>query len=88
MRECAKLDIEEEQRLAEIGEYWDTHSLADHWDETSEVEFEVTAARRHRIALEPEIYERIEVEAELRGVVPEKLANSILKERLGELASR
>ena len=25
----------------EIGEFWDTHSLADYWDETSEVEFRV-----------------------------------------------
>ena len=25
----------------EIGEFWDTHSLADYWDETHEVEFEV-----------------------------------------------
>ena len=25
----------------EIGEFWDTHSLADYWDETEEVEFQV-----------------------------------------------
>ena len=25
----------------EIGEFWDSHSLADHWDKTHEVEFEV-----------------------------------------------
>ncbi len=25
----------------EIGEFWDTHSLADYWDETHEVEFQV-----------------------------------------------
>lgn len=25
----------------EIGEFWDTHSLADYWDETYEVEFQV-----------------------------------------------
>ena len=24
-----------------IGEYWDSHSLADHWDQTHEVEFEI-----------------------------------------------
>lgn len=27
----------------EIGEFWDTHSLADYWDQTHEVEFEVRA---------------------------------------------
>ncbi|MDD9974465.1 MAG: hypothetical protein OXU27_10690 [Candidatus Poribacteria bacterium] len=25
----------------EIGEFWDTHSLADYWDETHEVEVQV-----------------------------------------------
>jgi hypothetical protein len=25
----------------ELSEYWDTHSLADHWDQTSAVEFEM-----------------------------------------------
>lgn len=24
-----------------IGEFWDTHDLADYWDETEEVEFQV-----------------------------------------------
>ena len=26
--------------LEEIGEFWDTHSLADYWDETHEVEID------------------------------------------------
>jgi hypothetical protein len=25
----------------ELSEYWDTHSLADHWDQTSPAEFEL-----------------------------------------------
>ena len=25
----------------EIGEFWDTHSLADYWDETDEVELQI-----------------------------------------------
>ena len=29
----------------EIAEFWDTHSLADYWDETHEVEFEVRVER-------------------------------------------
>ncbi|MDE0685985.1 MAG: hypothetical protein OXI63_23920 [Candidatus Poribacteria bacterium] len=31
----------------EIGEFWDTHSLADYWDETQEVEFQVNLKSRH-----------------------------------------
>ena len=30
----------------DIGEFWDTHSLADYWDETHEVEFQVNLKSR------------------------------------------
>lgn len=71
-----------------IGEYWDEHSLVEHWDDTAEAEFEVTAKRRPRIAIAPEVYEQIEVEAQTRGVVPEHLANVLLSERLAEISRR
>lgn len=48
--------ISHARTLEEIGEFWDTHSLADYWDQTAEVEFEVRAERRRRITLDPEIY--------------------------------
>ncbi len=68
----------------EIGEYWDTHSLADHWDETHEVEVVVRAKRRHRVALDPDIYTRVEAEARARGILPETLINVWISERLQE----
>ena len=71
-----------------IGDYWDEHSLADHWEQTKEVEFDVTAKRRPRIAIAPEVYEQIEIEAQTRGVVPEYLANVLLSERLAEISRR
>jgi hypothetical protein len=64
----------------EIGEYWDSHSLADHWDQTYEVEFEIRAP--HRVTLEPEVYARLEEQAESQGVSLATLANSWLKEKL------
>lgn len=66
----------------EISEFWDTHSLADHWDETHEVEFEVTAQRPRRIALDPKLYELLETQARSLGVTPESLANQWLSEHL------
>lgn len=34
----------------EIGEFWDTHSLADYWNETHEVEFQVNLkSKRNQI---------------------------------------
>ena len=64
----------------EIGEYWDSHSLADHWDQTAEAELEIRAP--HRITLEPEVYKRLQKQAESTGVSLATLANSWLKDRL------
>ena len=68
--------------MKEIAEFWDTHSLDDYWDKTREVEFEMTAQRRRRVIVEPQIYKELETEARLRGVVPETLVNLWLAEKL------
>ena len=68
----------------EIANFWDTHSLADYWDQTHEVEFEVRAIRRRRVTLDPEVYTRVEVQARARGISPETLVNLWLSERLQE----
>ena len=68
--------------MEEIGEYWDSHSLADHWDDTEEVDIEVRAERRRRVTLEPELYSQIESQARRQGVRPETLVNLWLAERL------
>ncbi len=74
--------ISQAETLEEIGEFWDTHSLDDYWDKTREVEFEVRAKQRKRITLEPHIYQQLELEARMRGVVPETLVNLWLAEKL------
>jgi CopG antitoxin of type II toxin-antitoxin system len=66
----------------EIGEYWDDHSLAAHWNQTREVEFEMRAQRPHRIAIDQDLYERLAEQARTRGVTPETLINQWLSERL------
>jgi hypothetical protein len=66
----------------EIGDFWDTHSLADHWDQTREAEFEVRARRRRRVTLDPQVYTEIETQARVRGLTPETLVNLWLAERL------
>jgi hypothetical protein len=75
-------NISQAQTLEEIGEFWDTHSLNDYWDKTREVEFDVRAKQRKRITLEPEIYKELEVQARVRGIVPETLVNLWLAEKL------
>jgi hypothetical protein len=67
--------------LDEIAEFWDTHSLADYWDQTHEVEFEIRAPQR-RVALDPELYAQVKAQAKSRGVRPETLINLWVAERL------
>ena len=80
--------ISKARTVEEIADFWDTHSLADYWDQTHEVEFEVRAKRRRRITLNPEVYAQLEVQARTRGLLPETLVNLWLAERLvGEKAA-
>lgn len=74
--------ISKAQNLDEIAEYWDKHSLANHWDRTHEAQFEVRAKRRRRITVDPEIYSQIEAQARTRGISPETLVNLWLAEHI------
>ena len=70
--------------LEEIGDFWDSQSLDDHWNETHEVVFDVRAQRRRRITIDPELYSKVEAQARTRGILPETLVNMWLSERLNE----
>ena len=74
--------ISKASTVEEIAEFWDTHSLGDYWDQTHEADFTVTAKRRHRVTLDPEVYEQVEAEARTRGILPETLVNLLLADRL------
>lgn len=65
-----------------IGEFWDSHSLADHWDKTEEVELGVRAERRRRVTLAPEVYTEVEELARRKGILTETLVNLWLVEQL------
>ena len=77
-------DISKARSMEEIGNFWDTHSLDDYWDQTQEADFELRAHRRRRITLDPDVYVRIEAQAHARGLLPETLVNLWLTERLLE----
>lgn len=74
--------ISKAQSLDEVADYWDAHSLADHWDQTCEADFEVRARRRRRITLDPEIYSQVEAQARTRGISAETLINLWLAEHI------
>ena len=70
--------------LEEIGEFWDTHSLADYWDETHEVAFEVVnlTSKPNLVSVEPEVAEQLTALATKQGISIEKLVNRWLQEKL------
>lgn len=76
--------ISKARTLKELADFWDTHSLADYWDQTHEVEFEVRAQRRRRVTLDPEVYAQVEALAHTRGIQPETLINLWVAERVQE----
>lgn len=74
--------ISKSRNLEGIVEYWEEHSLADHWDETRETDFEVRATRRRRVTIDPEVYHQIEALAHRRGISPETLVNLLLADQV------
>jgi hypothetical protein len=69
--------------IAEAGEFWDTHSLADYWDQTREVrvKFDLKSSV-YMVALEPGLFKRLGEHARRNGVSSETLINVWLTERL------
>lgn len=80
--ETRSTGVSKTRTVEELGDFWDSHSLADYWDQTREAEFEVRALRRRRVTLDPQVYTEIEAQARIRGLMPETLVNLWLAERL------
>jgi hypothetical protein len=73
--------------IEEAAEWWDTHSLADYWDQTQRVELEINLKRsRHVITLEHRLAKRLREFAAKQGITTETLANLLLWEKLSEVA--
>jgi hypothetical protein len=81
----AKLDPipEKFDSLQAADEFWDTHSLADYWDETEEAHFEVDLRRRvYLIPVEKNLAESVAQRAREQGLSSETLINLWLSEKL------
>ncbi len=69
----------------EIGEFWDSHDLADYWDKTEPVEFEVDIQSEVTYyALDRELSAKIKSLARKRGVSADTLLNLWVQEKLSE----
>ncbi len=67
----------------EIGEFWDTHSLADYWDQTKPVEFEIDIQSEVTYyPLAQRLSQQIRKQAKRQGTSPVALLNRWIEERL------
>ena len=73
-----------------MAEFWDTHSLADYWDQTESADFEIApeVRRRYLVAIDREVLARVQRLARLRGMSSESLVNLLLEQRLQEVESQ
>ena len=71
----------------EMAEFWDTHDLADYWEQTEPAEFEISpqARRRYLVSLDRNLLLRIQEMARIRGLTTETLVNLLLEEHLSEI---
>ena len=65
------------------GDFWDTHSLADYWDETEEAHFEADLHQSvYLIPVEKSLAESVARRAREQGLSSETLINLWLSEKL------
>ena len=77
--------ISKAQSYKEIGDFWDTHDLADYWEQTYPVEFQVDVQSEViYYALDASLSEEVCSIAKRRGVSPETLVNLWVQEKLEE----
>jgi len=79
----SKSSISKAQSYKEIGEFWDTHDLAEYWEQTEPVEFELDV--QSEVAyypLDATLSSKVRSVAKQRGVSPETLLNLWVQEKL------
>lgn len=81
----AKTTVSKASSYEEIGRFWDTHDLADFWNKTEEVEFDVEIkSERTYYAVDNVLSDRLHMIAKKRGVSADTLVNLWLQEKLQE----
>ncbi len=82
-----RTSISKARSYKEIGEFWDTHDLADYWEQTQPVEFELDIQSEVTYyPLEVTLADKVRAMAKQRGVSSEALLNLWVKEKLQEEA--
>ncbi len=78
-----KSSISKARSYEEMGEYWDTHSLDEVWDQTKLAEFEVDIKSDKRYyPIEKTLSEKLTQIARAQGVSAETLINLWIQEKI------
>jgi len=78
-----KLKIPDFKTLEEAADYWDTHSFADHLEDTEPVEIEVCLEKRKIfLEIDPDISDKLKKIAQKKGQSYDKLINSWIREKI------
>ena len=86
MEEPRVSSISQARTPEDVGEFWDTHSLADYDDETYEVDMTFDpSVGRTVVSIEPELLEDLRRIAHARHVSTQTLVNLWLRERVAQL---
>jgi len=79
-----KTSISNVSSYREIGEFWDEHSLCEHWQETREAQFAVDIqSSAIYFPVERSLAERLRSVANNRGISTEELLQQLVEERIG-----
>jgi hypothetical protein len=81
----SRSSISKARSYKEIGEFWDAHDLADYWEQTQPVEFEVDIQSEVTYyPLDVALSAQVRSIATQRGISPETLLNLWVQEKLQE----
>jgi hypothetical protein len=81
----SRSSISKSHSYGEIGNFWDTHDLADYWDRTSAAEFDVDIeSEAIYYPVERDIAATISSAAKRKGVSAATLVNLWLQERIAQ----
>jgi len=84
-----KSSLSDAQSYREIGEFWDTHDLADFEKQTQPAEFEVQPqSSRIYVPLEKDLAQKLRSAADSHGISAEKLLSLWVQEKIAEESHR
>lgn len=76
-------NISQSKSVNEMATFWDEHDATEFEDQTHEVDMTFDfAVRRHYVAIDPSLLQKLQQKAAARGLNTESLVNLWLQERL------